>query len=205
MAKLPCQQAIKTKVCLRSAKSFFRLKKSIKKLSDEARLLRFLSGEGPDDHGHFIFDYWRMNFWKMEHCHNYIQWMFPTTQRSEYNPRCPIINDKFSYLAEQDTIAYAVARSNILTSFTVYLRFLGYHYGKQCISEGENFAERSKNWLYPGNHNHLRITRVLCCLHLFGLDKQAKAFFRALTDTFAKYPGRITTESYMFWENAANS
>jgi len=42
------------------------------------------------------------------------------------------------------------------------------------------FAERAKNWVTPGNHNHLRITRVLKSLRLLGLEPETAGFFECL-------------------------
>lgn len=69
-----------------------------------------------------------------------------------------------------------------------------------------NFAERSKNWLTPANHNHLRITRILKSLRLLGLEPESAAFFRALA---AIYPGQsaaanpaISATTFRFWQSA---
>jgi hypothetical protein len=42
------------------------------------------------------------------------------------------------------------------------------------------FLERSRNWLRPGNHNHLRLTRIMQSLWILGLRAEAKALQRCL-------------------------
>jgi hypothetical protein len=66
------------------------------------------------------------------------------------------------------------------------------------------FLERSRNWLRPGNHNHLRLTRIMQSLSILGLRAEAKALQRCLTSDVYEGPGRqrITRETYEFWVDA---
>lgn len=54
--------------------------------------------------------------------------------------------------------------------------------------------------MQPGDHNHLRIMRILKCLTLCGLHDQAAAFLRRLL----ALPGqdRISAASRQYWRNA---
>jgi hypothetical protein len=51
------------------------------------------------------------------------------------------------------------------------------------------------------SHNHLRITRIIRCLRILGLEKEAQAFYRALKNVCAE--GRISRTSEMYWTRAA--
>jgi hypothetical protein len=68
-----------------------------------------------------------------------------------------------------------------------------------------NFAQRSANWLHPGNHNHLRITRILKCLMILGLQEEAQAFFECLRKIHVQQRGQITARTFQFWEAAVNA
>ena len=82
------------------------------------------------------------------------------------------------------------------------LRFYGLEFCSEKIELAENFAVRSSNWLTPGNHNHLRLTRILRSLRLLGLEPEAQALFRVLSQLYESHPGRITFKTYEFWKNA---
>jgi hypothetical protein len=82
------------------------------------------------------------------------------------------------------------------------LRFYGLEFHLEKIELAKNFAVRSSNWLTPGNHNHLRLTRILRSLRLLGLESEAQALFRALSQLYESHPGRITFRTYEFWKNA---
>jgi hypothetical protein len=65
-----------------------------------------------------------------------------------------------------------------------------------------DFPERAANWLHPGNHNHLRITRILKSLTLLGLREDAEAFLECLEAIYAEAPGKISAASLRFWRAA---
>ncbi|MGE3534884.1 MAG: opioid growth factor receptor-related protein, partial [Parachlamydiales bacterium] len=63
---------------------------------------------------------------------------------------------------------------------------------------------RQAVWLTPGNHNHLRITRILFCLNALGLQRDAQAFIQILND-LSQNEGRnaIDATTLQYWRNAA--
>jgi hypothetical protein len=67
------------------------------------------------------------------------------------------------------------------------------------VVRADNFAERVAVWLYPGNHNYLRITRVLTSLREMGLQNEAAAFILALEGMYFDYPNRIGDHTIIFW------
>jgi hypothetical protein len=70
-----------------------------------------------------------------------------------------------------------------------------------------NFASKSAKWLSPGNHNHLRITRILRWLTVLGLEPEAKAFFGCLAEIYEAEQNKpvpaISDETMAYWRNAA--
>ena len=57
------------------------------------------------------------------------------------------------------------------------------HLGEQVTAmRSPNFAAKAAGWLSPGNHNHLRITRILRCLTVLGLE--AEEFFGCLAEIY---------------------
>jgi hypothetical protein len=64
------------------------------------------------------------------------------------------------------------------------------------------------NWISPGNHNHLRITRILKSLLILGLEEEARAFCECLKDIYraesAKSSPGISEVTVSFWQRAVN-
>ena len=52
------------------------------------------------------------------------------------------------------------------------------------------------------DHNHLRITRILRCLRVLGLEKQSEEFYKALREVFNDPKIRIGERSMVFWTRA---
>jgi hypothetical protein len=74
------------------------------------------------------------------------------------------------------------------------------------VSPAPFFGERSKNWLNPYNHNHLRITRIIKCLRALGLETEARSFFDALSAIYhsPQFAGTISPVTFEYWQSAVN-
>jgi len=73
------------------------------------------------------------------------------------------------------------------------------------VERTPDFAGRAQNWLWPMNHNHLRLTRILRSTLLLGLGAESKALFRALNTIYREYPDRVPARTHAFWSSAAGS
>jgi hypothetical protein len=169
-------------------------------------LIAFYLGEFPDIEGRMIETIWAWDYRRLEYTHNYIQWLFPMKQRSHFNSRAPILDDETIELFKN----HPQLKAHLLQSFKVMLKF----YGLQCSQEGdskveitksEEYLERKQNWLNQGNHNYLRITRILTSLSLLGLGNYAQAFFKCLDQIYQEERPQIGRETYEFWKNAGES
>lgn len=69
----------------------------------------------------------------------------------------------------------------------------------QQVVKGANFDQNSQNWDTRFDHNHLRITRIIRCLRVLGLEDEALAFFKTLNETTTQTSDR----SREFWRRAA--
>ncbi len=132
---------------------------------------------------------------RLESVHDYIQLLFPLQEPSPVNPAAPVLDD--------ETISVFRASPELMgtlrESFLRMLKFYGLHYENGEVRRAPDFRERAANWLHPGNHNHLRITRILKCLGLLGLEPEAGAFFTALQSIYKEFPNRITGRTFQFW------
>ena len=61
-----------------------------------------------------------------------------------------------------------------------------------------------REWLRPGHHNHLRLTRIMQSLAALGLMPEAQAQQRCLVTDVYGGPGhdRITPDTYEYWMDA---
>jgi hypothetical protein len=99
-------------------------------------------------------------------------------------------------------------RKNLVKSLKVMLGF----YGLQCAKHGANvieitksgsYQERKSNWISRGNHNHLRLSRILASLRILGLENYARALFKCLDNIYVEEARLITPETYGYWKSAA--
>ena len=139
---------------------------------------------------------------ELEFHHDYIQWLFPLPEPSGANASAPL-------LSSQDIAAFKsddALQNALLRSFALMLQFYGLDRVERGdaveIVRGARFAERSREWLTSGNHNFLRISRILRSLSLLGLRKYAAAFLDALESIYTQN-ARIIGETTMgYWRRA---
>lgn len=162
-------------------------------------LVDFYRCQAVDTEGRNLEDIWEWNDHELELVHDFIQWLFPLSEPSQFNPNAPLLtrNDIAAFRSEDQL------RINLRKSFERILTFLGLRQDASGeIIEGENFASRTADvWDYP-NHNWLRITRILRSLTLLGLEPQAQALYRRL-ETFhrsGRFP--ISEETFHYWSKA---
>jgi hypothetical protein len=176
-------------------------------VSAQNKLATFYSGIASDDQGRFLKEIQNWSDEKLERTHDYIQWLFPLTERSAFNPRVPVLDeetiDEFHTRPE--------LRANLRTSFVRMLSFYGFNMVEDPLRviPSRSFVERARNWLNRSNHNHLRITRILKSMTLLALEKEATAFLRCLEALYGKESGerepRISEETFRFWQSAINT
>lgn len=73
----------------------------------------------------------------------------------------------------------------------------GYH-----IVRGPKWRRNSQNWCVRFDHNHLRVTRILRCLRILGLQTECDAFFDALKRVFDDPAISISERSLTYWQRA---
>ena len=142
---------------------------------------------------------------RLEAIHDYIQWLFPLPEPSGANPTAPILDPGAiqafrSSLAVQDRLRQSFQRMMSFYGFTQLSTPSGI-----VIERTQLFASRAETWLWPMNHNHLRLTRILRSMLLLGREAESKALFRALNALYREYPDRIPARTHAYWSNAAQS
>ena len=158
----------------------------------------FYSGKATDTSGRTLREIHRWDYNELETVHDYIQWLFSLPEPSQYNPRAPVLD------AEQIAKFHADAelRAQLLASFDMMLGFYGFERNNMSVIRSNSWEERSRNWLRPGNHNHLRLTRILKSLSILGLKDYAHALFEALNALYSGKSSAISGTTIGYWKRA---
>ena len=166
----------------------------------EDRIVAFYRHEAADHRGRTLRDIWTWDHDRLEMVHDYIQWVFPTPVRSQANPRAPFVSD-----ATTRAFDSAPMRARLRKSLDRMLSFYGLRWrdGHAIEIDPVRFPAQAETWLHAGNHNHLRLTRIMQSLYALGLRGEAEALQRCLLD-LCEGPGRdrVTPETRRFWARA---
>ncbi len=138
----------------------------------------------------------------LERHHDYIQWLFPLPEASGANAHAPL-------LTQEDISAFTsdeALQKALLGSFQLMLQFYGLDLSERgpeiTITRGAEFASRRRVWLTRGNHNFLRISRILRSLTLLGLGSYALAFLKSLEEIYGEEATSIGDTTIEYWRRA---
>jgi Opioid growth factor receptor (OGFr) conserved region len=165
-------------------------------------IVRFYSHESTDDRGRSLRQIWEWDHGRLEGVHDYIQWLFPLREPSAVNYTAPLITDS----TVTAFAGNAALRDNLKRSFELMLDFYGLALvdgvkGPEVVATG-TFESRSRTWLTPGNHNHLRLTRILTSLRTLGLRDYSVALFERLAAIYESNPGSVSPITFQYWQRA---
>lgn len=172
-------------------------------------IVQFYSHTHGDNRGRMLREILAWTDARLENVHDYIQWLFPLPEPSGVNPSAPLLDDQ----TIESFRGRRALQDQLRESFARMLRFYGLKLEARGealhVSESPDFNERASNWLQAGNHNHLRITRILRCLRLLGLEQEASAFFGWLSDLYEKdrrnsWPA-ISETTFRYWRAASGA
>lgn len=168
----------------------------------ESPLVSFYRGTGRDDEGRRLAEILQWPDERLEYTHDYIQWMFPLKERSQFNAAAPVLDEGAIAAFLED----AGLRAELFESLKRMLVFYGFEWNEGAVRRTGRYVERAREWVTPGNHNHLRITRILKCLTLLGLADEARAFFDCLAAVHEEERGKprpgISEVTFRFWAEA---
>lgn len=138
----------------------------------------------------------------LEKCHCYVQWLFPIDAHSEFNrDSSPLSHSEARYIAHT-----VVPNARLMYSFRLMLRFYGFVLRDGAVDVDHTLCESRLSHLNHSPHNWLRVTRILRCLSLCGMNETAREWLRALrTEVFETRRLDKAASSYRsFWGDAAS-
>jgi len=162
----------------------------IKEWSDIAEFLR---GFTPDHRGRHFGEMLIFSDEKLEQCHDQIQWMFPLHEYSNHADTYPVITKSFIEQSRNFNVLHDM-QCNLILGKERMEKFYG-------IVKDDKDIDKQRKWCRDGNHNLLRITRIIRSLRLFGLETIAQEFYSNALEA-ADYFG-ISQRTLDFWKKAA--
>lgn len=168
-------------------------------------IIRFYAGEGADDRGRWLRDIQAWDDDRLERVHDYIQWLFPLPEASGFNPDAPVLTrDDIADLRRDPALQEAVRVS--WQRMMAFYRMGGLTRPGASAADVDVPAVIRAHWMRPGDHNMLRISRILRCLALAGLAHEAALTLAALERVFADPAGAaaIGARSLGYWRQAAS-
>jgi hypothetical protein len=165
-------------------------------------LLDFYRGEGIDCEGRSLREILAWPDDDLEEVHDFIQWLFPLPEPSQFNPDAPLLTKADIDAFKSDSVLQA----NLLKSFERILGFLGLSLSANGeVAQSEHFKSRVADvWAMP-NHNWLRITRILRSLMLLAMDAQAHAFYQRLDAIYSSKKFSISADTFRHWTEAVGA
>lgn len=161
-----------------------------------SKLTEFYDESGVDCDGRTLSQIWAEDDGYLEFCHNWVQWLFPLPEPSNFNPDAPLLTEEDIQVFR----ANPLIQTNLLVSFARYLRFFGLEYLNDVVVQTPEFDSML---FQVANHNWFRISRVLQSLRLLGLEKEAVAFYKFLKGIHEEF-GWVSDNSFSYWKEAVN-
>ena len=131
------------------------------------RIITFYDGHGIDGAGRLIEEVWAFDHDEIEFHHDFIQWLFPLAKPSRFTPDAPVLSHQARMKFEESSDLHA----RVLRSLDLMLAFYGFERTGDAIRPASDFDERSDEWAWPVDHNHLRLSRMIQSLTLLGLRR----------------------------------
>jgi hypothetical protein len=143
-------------------------------------ILEFYHGTGTDHIGRRLDEILRRDDRWLERTHDYIQWLFRLYVGSQLNTNAPPLTDEvraaFLDAANPD---HTVLQKNFGAAIQRMLVFYGCFNGPLNPDKVESTGEwrnKSDQWFSDGNHNYMRVTRMLRGMTLLRCHRLAVSF-----------------------------
>jgi len=140
----------------------------------EEDLAAFHAGRGRNQEGYTVEKILKKGPWFWDKNHAFIQWCFPTREKSAHNSKAPVLSG-----------------INVPPFPAPFLPALYARFREEIETRG---------YIRPGNHWCLRATRVLLSLRAFGMEKEAEDLYAYLSRRAEADTGLAKARAY--WDRA---
>lgn len=159
-------------------------------ITDIQTIIDFLEGKSKDYRGRTFQDMLDLTDIELERCHDQIQWMWPLHEESKHAHTYPVVTKPLVGKANVNPVIL----KNLMRAKIRMEKFYG-------LGEYED-EQKQMRWCKDRDHNLLRITRIIRCLRLFGMENEATDFY----DKVSRVADRrgISPITLFYWEKAYN-
>lgn len=166
---------------------------------EESTLIKFFRGDGTDHAGRTLEDILALDDFWLEHTHDYLQWLFPIPEPSQYNAWVPVLT--------QEDIAWfrtdGHLRTRQIRALDRMLAFYGLERRDEGIAALPGLNMKTHIWLKPRGHNHLRITRIIRSLQYCSQSTLALRLQSAVIE-LGQSVGQVSDRSTEYWLKATD-
>lgn len=166
---------------------------------EESTLIKFFRGDRTDHAGRTIEDILALDDFWLEHTHDYLQWIFPIPEPSQYNARVPVLTREDRAWFRTDRRL----RAQQTRALDRMLAFYGLERRGDEIVALSDLNMKTHIWLKPAGHNHLRITRIIRSLQYCSHPELALRLQSVVID-IGKRVGEVREESIGYWLRATD-
>lgn len=175
-------------------------------MDDDRYILNFYLGTGSDHMGRRLDEILGKDDRWLERTHDYIQWLFPLYVRSQFNDHAPILTDEVrEVFIDANHPDHHELQKHFGRAIQRMLAFYGYFnspLSPDVVEPTGEWKNKADNWLSDGNHNYLRMTRMLRCMTLLGHHRLALSFRDALLDAASIHLDEVSNRTVGFWNEA---
>ena len=175
---------------------------SERRATDCQRIIAFYRGEGRDDRGRTLADILAFNDEALEYTHDYIQWLFPLDVPSSVQPLAPLVDRQCQEQFRAEPNLALALRQALKTMLDFYGFQISGDSRSIAITRARDFPRRAKTWLTHGNHNFLRLTRIMTSLDLLGEHDLATALQTSLAEVSRDFPQVVGETTRRYWMSA---
>jgi len=158
-------------------------------IKDPKTIVNFLKGETQDYKGRTYADIIGCDDTKMEQCHDQVQWMFPLHEESNFASTYPVITE--------EVVKEAKENKDVIKNLKLASERMEKFYGIGRFTD----IDKQRKWCREGDHNLLRITRIIRCLRIFGLEQEAEYFYNIVRDASLRFLD-YEYVAFKYWDKA---
>jgi len=156
------------------------------------KIVNFYRG-GENNCGYTLEEIWGWKKGFLECDHDYIQWVFPSNERSKMNDEAPVLTLEEANVFRED----AELKKKLIRSFEMFVKFLDLKFDGDEIKFGA-----VPWWAKRFEHNSLRITRCLKSMRLTGNEYRAQKLFDVLLELKNNQEVSFSDNTWGFWCDA---